>query len=290
MKTLKKIEEMKAVIRELKSKGKTIGFVPTMGYLHEGHLSLVRRSIQTTDSTVVSVFVNPAQFGPSEDFKEYPRDIDRDTRILRREGVDYVFFPDQDEMYPPGYKTYVEVHDLQRKLCGRSRPTHFRGVCTVVLKLFNVVSPDVAFFGQKDAQQAFILKKMVKDLNLEVKIEVSPIVRDKDGLALSSRNEYLNSEERKAALVLHKSLQEVKKMIKEGERTSSVIIKKIEEIIGREPLARVDYVEIADSQELNPVEKIEKEALIALAVFVGKTRLIDNMIIEIKDKEVWFKE
>lgn len=290
MKTLKKIKEMKAVVRELKSKGKIIGFVPTMGYLHEGHLSLVRRSIQDTDSTVVSIFVNPTQFGPKEDFKEYPRDIDRDTRILRREGVDYVFFPDQDEMYSPDYKTYVEVHDLQKRLCGRSRPTHFRGVCTVVLKLFNIVSPDIAFFGQKDAQQALILKKMVKDLNLEVKIEVLPIIRDKDGLALSSRNEYLNAEERKAALVLHKSLQEAKRMIKGGERRTAVITEKIEKKIRKESLARIDYVEIVDLQELNPAEKIEKEVLIALAVFMGKTRLIDNMIVEIKDKEVRFKE
>jgi len=290
MKEITKIKEMKTVVKELKSKGKTIGFVPTLGYLHEGHLSLVRSSVQRTDTTVVSIFVNPTQFGPKEDFKDYPRDIKKDIKILKREGVDYLFLPDTEEMYPQGYKTYAEVQDLEEKLCGLYRPGHFKGVCTVVLKLFNIVNPDSAFFGQKDAQQAIILKKMVEDLNLEVKIEVLPLVRDEDGLALSSRNEYLNSEERQAALALPRSLQEAKKMIKEGERRAAVIIEKMKEIIGKEPLAKIDYVEIVDLDELDPVEEIEKEALVALAVFVGKTRLIDNMIIEIHRTGMDIKE
>ncbi|MFB0564209.1 MAG: pantoate--beta-alanine ligase [Candidatus Aminicenantaceae bacterium] len=291
MKIIRIIKEMKAVARELKSEGKTIGFVPTMGYLHEGHISLVKKSVQMADVAIVSIFVNPTQFGPREDFKEYPRDIKRDLEILEREGVDFVFFPDENEMYPNGYKTYIEVHDLDKKLCGRSRPGHFKGVCTVVLKLFNIVDPDMAFFGQKDAQQAIILKKMIEDLDLDVRLHVLPIVRDKDGLALSSRNEYLNPEERKAALVLRRSLQKAKEMIKEGERKVPRIIQRMMEIIGKEPLARVDYVEIVDLDELNSPDIIEKrDTLIALAVFMGKTRLIDNMMVKIKNREVKFME
>lgn len=284
MKKITSIKEMKATVRELKSRGKTIGFVPTMGYLHEGHLNLVRKSTQRAEVTVVSVFVNPAQFGPKEDFKEYPRDLNRDLQLLEKEGVDYLFYPDSEEMYPPGYKTYVWVHDLEEKLCGRSRPGFFRGVCTVVLKLFNIIDPDMAFFGQKDAQQAIILRKMVEDLHLDVKIEVLPIVRDEDGLALSSRNEYLNSKEKEAALALSRSLQEAKKIIKAGERRAAVIIKKVEETIRQEPLAKIDYIEIADLDELEPIEMIKDESLLALAVWVGKTRLIDNLMIEINEK------
>jgi len=290
LKKITKIKEMKDVVRNLKSQGKIIGFVPTMGYLHEGHLSLVRSSVQKADTSVVSIFVNPTQFGPKEDFKEYPRDIKRDSACLEREGVDYLFFPDTEEMYPYGFKTYVEVQDMQTKLCGRSRPEHFRGVCTVVLKLFNIVNPDLAFFGQKDAQQAIILKNMVRDLYLDVKIEVLPIVREKDGLALSSRNEYLDKRERQTALVLYRSLQKAKKMIMEGERKAAQIIEKMKEPIGKEPLAEIDYVDIVDLDELSSVEAIGQEALIALAVCVGKTRLIDNMIVEIDEKGVKFKE
>lgn len=290
MKKITNIKEMKDVVRDLKSQGKIIGFVPTMGYLHEGHLSLVRSSVRKADTTVVSIFVNPTQFGQKEDFKEYPRDIKRDSACLEREGVDYLFFPDTEEMYPYGFKTYVEVQDLQTKLCGRSRPEHFRGVCTVVLKLFNIVNPDLAFFGQKDAQQAIILKNMARDLYLEVKIEVLPIVREKDGLALSSRNEYLDKRERQTALVLYRSLQKAKKMIMEGERKAAQIIEKMKELIGKEPLVEIDYVDIVDLDELSSVEAVGEEALIALAVYVGKTRLIDNMIVEIDEKGVKFKE
>lgn len=283
MRLLRTIKEMKKVVRELKSQGKIIGFVPTMGYLHEGHLGLVRESIRKADSTVVSIFVNPTQFDPREDFKEYPRDLKRDSEILEKEGVDFLFTPDADEIYPDGYKTYVEVHDLQDRLCGRTRTGHFRGVCTIVLKLFNIVLPDVSFFGQKDAQQAIILKRMVKDLDLDVKIEVLPIVREKDGLALSSRNTYLNPEERKAALSLSKSLREARMKIEKGERDSEKIIQRMRKIIGEEPLAELDYIEIVDMNELNPITRVEKEALIALAVFIGKVRFIDNIIIRAKE-------
>jgi pantoate--beta-alanine ligase len=283
MKVIKKIDKMRRAVSGIKSRGMSIGFVPTMGYLHEGHLSLVRESIRKADVTVVSIFVNPAQFGPREDFKEYPRDLNRDSEVLEKEGVDYLFAPESDEIYPQGYKTYVEVCDLQDKLCGRSRPGHFRGVCTVVLKLFNIINPDVSFFGQKDSQQAVILKRMVKELNLEVKIEVLPIIREEDGLALSSRNKYLNQEERKAALVLSKSLKEAQSMMEKGQRDSVAIIKEIKEIIGRESLVKIDYVKIVDMNELNPVPRIEKEALAALAVFIGKVRLIDNTILRTKE-------
>jgi pantoate--beta-alanine ligase len=283
MKVIKKIDKMRRAVSGIKSRGMSIGFVPTMGYLHEGHLSLVRESIRKADVTVVSIFVNPAQFGPREDFKEYPRDLNRDSEVLEKERIDYLFVPEADEMYPQGYKTYVEVCDLQDKLCGRSRPGHFRGVCTVVLKLFNIINPDVSFFGQKDYQQAIILKRMVKELNLRVKIEALPIIREEDGLALSSRNNYLTQEERKAALVLSKSLKEAQSMMEKGQRDSAAIIKGMKEIVGGEPLVKIDYVEIVDMNELNPVPRIEKEALAALAVFIGKVRLIDNAILRIKE-------
>jgi pantoate--beta-alanine ligase len=279
MKIIKKIDEMRREVSGIKSQGMSVGFVPTMGYLHEGHLSLVRESLRKADVTVVSIFVNPAQFGPTEDFKEYPRDLNRDSEVLEREGVDYLFVPEADEIYPQGYKTFVEVHDLQDKLCGRSRPDHFRGVCTVVLKLFNIINPDISFFGQKDYQQAVILKRMVRELSLEVKIEALPIIRETDGLALSSRNKYLTQEERKAALVLSKSLKEAKSMVAKGQRDSAAIIKEMKEMIGREPLVKIDYVEIVDKDNLDSVARIEKEALAAVAVFIGKVRLIDNTIL-----------
>lgn len=283
MKTITKIDKMRSVIKALKSQGKIIGLVPTMGYLHKGHLSLIRESIKKTDSTVVSVFVNPTQFEPTEDFKDYPRDMKRDSEILEEERVNYLFAPEAEEMYPEGYKTYVEVYDFQDMLCGRSRPGHFRGVCTIVLKLFNIVNPDFSFFGEKDAQQAIILKKMVQDLDLEVKIEVLPIIREEDGLALSSRNAYLNTEERSAALILSKSLGEAQKMIKKGERNVESIIRRMKEIIKGEPLVRIDYIEIVDMDDLNPLTSIGKKTLVALAVFIGKVRLIDNVIVHTKE-------
>lgn len=283
MEILRTIHEMKEAVRNMKSQGKSVSFVPTMGYLHEGHLSLVRESLKRSDATVVSIFVNPTQFGPEEDFKDYPRDFKKDAEILERMGVDFLFAPEAGEVYPKGYKTYVEVHDLQNRLCGRSRSGHFRGVCTVVLKLFNIVNPDLSLFGQKDAQQAIILKRMVKDLDLDVKIEVLPIVREKDGLAMSSRNSYLNPEQRKAALSLSKSLKEAREMIDAGERDSEKIIRRMKEIIEKEPLAKIDYIDIVEMSGLEPINKIENKALIALAVFIGKVRLIDNTIVRTKE-------
>jgi len=282
MKIIKTIPEMKAAISGHKSAGRTIGLVPTMGFLHEGHLSLVRAARKKADVTVVSIFVNPAQFGPKEDLKTYPRDLNRDSVMLEKEGVDYVFHPEAGEMYPQGYKTYVEVPDLQVKLCGRSRPGHFRGVCTVVLKLIQIVEPDFAFFGQKDALQAIILRKMAQDLNLDVQVEIMPIVREADGLAMSSRNTYLSPEERAAALVLSRSLEAAKSEIEHGERREEVILDGMKAMIGQEPLARIDYVEAVDMEDLDPVKKIVKGTLIALAVFIGPTRLIDNMIVRLE--------
>ncbi len=279
MRIITTIKEMKTEVRDLKSIGKRIGFVPTMGYLHEGHLSLVRKSLAASDVTVVSIFVNPTQFGPAEDFKQYPRDRERDTQILDEMGVDIVFFPESEKMYPEGYKTYVELPELQTKLCGRSRPGHFRGICTVVLKLFHIIQPDKAFFGQKDAQQAIILNKMVKDLNMDVAIEVLPIVRDSDGLALSSRNAYLDEREREAALSLWRSLGTARAMIERGERDAKKILQEIRGIIHQEPRARIDYAEIVDTEELNPLSRVEGEALIALAVYIGGVRLIDNILV-----------
>jgi len=277
MNILRSVADMKAFSRERRAAGATIGLVPTMGCLHEGHLSLVRACRANADVTVVSVFVNPTQFGPKEDLRSYPRDLRRDGEMLEREGVDIVFTPPEDEMYPPGYRTFVEVHGLQDRLCGKSRLGHFRGVCTVVLKLFNIVRPDVAFFGWKDAQQLIILRKMARDLNLDVRVEGLPLIRDVDGLALSSRNSYLSAEERRAALVLSKSLQEAEAMAGAGEKSAKAVIAKVIETIEKEPLARIDYVEIVSIGDLAPLQRIEGEALIALAVFIGKTRLIDNI-------------
>jgi pantoate--beta-alanine ligase len=283
MRTIAKAEEMRKAVLEETSRGRSIGFVPTMGFLHEGHLSLVRESVQRAEVTVVSIYVNPTQFCPQEDFKQYPRDIQRDAELLKKEMVDYVFLPDDREIYPEGYKTYVEVHDLQDKLCGRSRPGHFRGVCTIVLKLFNIVNPDMAFFGQKDAQQAVILQRMIQDLDLGVKIEVMPIVREEDGLALSSRNAYLNQKERNAARILSASLDEARVMVQNGERNSEQIIERMKEMISREPLAQIDYVEIVDTENLDSMPKIESKALAAVAVFIGKVRLIDNTVLQVKE-------
>lgn len=270
---------MKSALRDVRSQGMSVGFIPTMGYLHEGHLSLVKASLKGADCTVVSIFVNPTQFGPKEDLEEYPRDLARDSRLLEELGVDFQFCPDYTEMYPPDYKTYVEVEDLQDKWEGLSRPGHFRGVCTVVLKLFNIVRPDVAFFGQKDAQQAIVLKRMVSDFNLDVRIEVMPTVREEDGLALSSRNVYLNPEQRQAALCLSRSLNEAVSKIRLGERRTAPLMERMREIIDGEDLAKLDYIAIVDTDSLEPLKEIKKEALIALAVFFGSVRLIDNIMV-----------
>ena len=283
MKTVDNIQEMKILSAKIRAEGQSIGLVPTMGFLHEGHLSLVQVSLKKADVTVVSIFVNPSQFEPGEDFNDYPRDLVQDSLRLEKEGVDYLFAPSVKEMFPEGYKTYVEVHELQEGLCGLSRPGHFRGVCTVVMKLFNIVQPNKAFFGQKDAQQAVILKRMVKDLNLDIKMIILPIVRSVDGLALSSRNTYLKGESRLAALVLSESLKMARQEIDRGERNPSGLKHKMKELILSKPQARIDYIEIVGSENLVPLKKLSGHILIALAVYIGKVRLIDNVIITIKE-------
>jgi pantoate--beta-alanine ligase len=279
MKTVTTVSGMKALQAGWRAEARTIGFVPTMGFLHEGHLSLVRECRKSADATVVSIFVNPLQFGPREDLRRYPRDPERDGSLLEKEGVDLLFLPDDREMYPPGYRTSVEVAELQDKLCGRSRPGHFKGVATVVLKLFQIVRPDIAFFGQKDAQQALILQRMGKDLNLDVEIRVMPIVREPDGLAMSSRNTYLNAEERRAATILFRSLEQARRMYENGERAAGRIRDQLLRTIASEHLAKVDYAEIVDPGSLDPVERIEGQTLVALAVYIGRTRLIDNIML-----------
>jgi pantoate--beta-alanine ligase len=279
--TVTTVGEMKSLVRRWKMDKKRIGLVPTMGYLHEGHLSLVRESKKRTGVTVVSIFVNPAQFGPGEDFKKYPRDLVKDSAFLASGGVDCLFYPDATDIYPSGFRTYIEVHGLQDRLCGKSRPGHFRGVATVVLKLFNIVSPDLAFFGAKDAQQVLIIKRMAADLDLDVEVVTCPIVREPEGLALSSRNTSLSPDERRAALVLSRSLWQAESAIRTGERDTEKVIAGIRSMIEAEPLARIDYVEAVDPANLEPVVEIRGDVLIALAVFIGTTRLIDNIRVRV---------
>jgi pantoate--beta-alanine ligase len=283
MKIIETIEEMRTAVLDFKSAGLTVGFVPTMGYLHQGHLSLVRASRAKTDRTVVSIFVNPIQFGPAEDLDRYPRDLGRDRALLEREGVDLLFHPATEEIYPAGFRTTVEVRDLQDRLCGASRPGHFRGVCTAVMKLFQIVRPDVAFFGQKDAQQAVIIRRMARDMELDLEVDVRPTVREPDGLAMSSRNSYLSAEERKAARVLFQGLELARAMAEAGEEDAAAIVDAVRGLVGREPLTRIDYVEVVDPEELVPLGRIADEALVVLAVFVGTTRLIDNAVIRPKE-------
>lgn len=273
---------MRKLSNRLKKQGKTIGLVPTMGYLHEGHISLVRRSAKENDFTVASIFVNPAQFGPKEDFKKYPRDFKRDKSILKEAGVDALFYPEAEEMYPDPYYTYVRVEDLGDTLCGKSRPGHFKGVATVVAKLFNIVKPDIAYFGQKDAQQALIIGEMAKDLNMDLKVRTMPTIREKDGLAMSSRNAYLGASERKDAAVLYKSLLAAKRMINKGGRSPQKIINNMRALIKQKKSAMIDYAEIVDAATLKPVKKISGDILIALAVRIGNTRLIDNLKIRVR--------
>jgi len=270
-------KKMQQLSFSLKSKGKKISFVPTMGALHKGHLSLVEKARKLGDFVVVSIFVNPTQFGPGEDFQRYPRDLKRDKKLLQKAGCDLLFIPKVKDIYPEGYLTYVEVEELSQKLEGAFRPNHFRGVCTVVAKLFNLVQPDFAIFGQKDAQQAVIIKKMTEDLNFPIKIIVSPTVREKDRLAFSSRNSYLNLEERKQAKVLHQTLKLGKEMIKTGEKSPKKIINKMREMIEKTSLAKIDYIALTDSERLEPVKTIKGELLLSLAVRIGKIRLIDNL-------------
>jgi pantoate--beta-alanine ligase len=280
MKIVKNIRTMQAVVRNLKKREKTIGFVPTMGALHEGHLSLIRRCRRENDITVVSIFVNPKQFGQTEDLNKYPRPFKKDTFLCQKEGVDFLFHPDFDAMYPTGYRTYVYVEDLSEVLCGASRHGHFKGVTTVVAKLFHIIEPDKVYLGQKDAQQAIIIKQMAKDLNLSIKITVMPTLRDGLGLALSSRNAYLNARQKKDALVLCGSLKLAKSLVKSGIKNSGKIIKEIQKFILSKTKAKIEYVSIVDMDGLRPIKTIESACLLALAVSIGKTRLIDNVILK----------
>jgi pantoate--beta-alanine ligase len=279
MKVLHTIAEMRAACAEARRSGKRLGFVPTMGALHEGHLSLVRAARAQCDAVAVSIFVNPTQFGPNEDFSKYPRSFERDCKLLEAEGVSLLFAPSVEEMYPKGAVTFVSVEGLSEKLCGRSRPGHFRGVTTVVAKLFNIVGPDAAFFGQKDAAQAVIVKKMVRDLDLPVEIVVCPIVREADGLALSSRNAYLDAAQRRSATVLHRALVQVQSLAEKGERSSAKLIDAAQRVFREEPTVKVDYVEMVDNETLDPVADVRGGALVAVAAFVGATRLIDNTVL-----------
>ena len=283
MRLFTEIKPLKAYIAEQKREGKTIGFVPTMGYLHEGHLTLVRSAKKQADIVIVSIFVNPLQFGPKEDFSRYPRDLERDLALLQEEGVNCVFAPTAEEMYPEGFSTFVEVSgELTEVMCGKSRPGHFKGVATVVTKLFNIVTPDLAFFGQKDAQQLFIIEKLVRDLNLNVEIVRVPTRREEDGLAMSSRNTYLSPEERKAATILYRALKRGEELVLTGERNPEKLKLILEEYIKTEQRAHIDYVEVRSVPDLKPMAKIQGKFIIALAVYIGKTRLIDNFILEVE--------
>ncbi len=278
MQVVKTIQEVRDIVKAWRREGLTVGLVPTMGYLHEGHQSLIARSVAENDRTVVSVFVNPIQFGPTEDLEAYPRDLERDKALVERTGGDLVFNPEPQEMYPPHFTTFVDTTETTELLCGARRAGHFRGVCTVVTKLLNIVKPDRAYFGQKDAQQLSTVRRMVRDLDMDVEIVPCPIIREEDGLAKSSRNTYLNAEERKAALILSKSLRLGRDAVERGERDAKKVTAIISDSLFTEPMAKVDYVEVVDLENVQRVDKIEGETLVAIAVYIGKTRLIDNFI------------
>jgi pantoate--beta-alanine ligase len=280
LKTLRTIAEMRAASRQARQSGKRLGFVPTMGALHEGHLSLVRAAHQATDVVVASIFVNPTQFGPNEDLAKYPRSFERDCELLEKEGVEWLFAPSVQEMYPSGAVTWVLVEELSNKFDGRSRPGHFRGVSTVVSKLFHIVEPNIAFFGQKDAAQAAIIRRMVLDLNLPVEVAVCPIVREPDGLAMSSRNAYLDSQQRQKALVLHRSLMRVQELLERGEISAHILASEGRNEFNADPSVRLDYFEIVNPDTLDPIEDISNGALIAVAAYIGSTRLIDNTLVK----------
>lgn len=280
MEIITTVADMKARVAEWKAQGLTIGLTPTMGALHEGHMSLMEAARQACDKVVTSVFVNPIQFGPNEDYDNYPRDLEHDAAIAESKGVDVVFNPSVEEMYPPNYNTYVVMETLTDTLCGAKRPGHFRGVCTVVNKLMNIVQPDKAFFGQKDAQQLAIIKRMVADLNMNVTIVGCPIVREEDGLAKSSRNAYLSEEERVAALCLSRAIFAAQEAIENGERNASTISKLVADTIEAEPMSRIDYVEVVDLANMQPVETLGEAGLVAIAVYIGSTRLIDNYLFD----------
>lgn len=281
MRIIKTIKEMKSLSTVCKSDGKSIGFVPTMGALHEGHLSLVRKSVEDNDITVVSIFVNPTQFGPSEDFYQYPRDLESDKEKLSYYDPDCIFVPQNAEMYPDGFSTSITIGDMGKILCGVSRPGHFNGVATVVLKLFNIVFPDRAYFGQKDYQQTVLIKKLVRDLNLPVNIIVCPVIREEDGLAMSSRNAYLSREERKAARIIYKALQHAEQLVSsEGINDDATLKSEMKKLIKSEPLAKIEYIEIVNPRDLTALKGAIQSAVICIAVRIGHTRLIDNIMVE----------
>lgn len=272
------VQEMKGFSSQVRRAGKTIAFVPTMGYFHEGHLDLMREGRRRGDVLVISLFVNPTQFGPKEDFKSYPRDFERDKKMAEGVGVDILFAPETSDMYPPDHQTIVRVEKVTKNLCARSRPTHFQGVTTVVLMLFEIVMPDVAIFGEKDYQQLATIQQMVKDLHMSVEVLGMPTVREADGLAMSSRNTYLLPDERKAALSLYRSLQRAKELLEKGERKTDRILRKMNGILRSESLVRIDYIQICDAHTLKDVDRIEGDVVVALAAYLGKTRLIDNLV------------
>lgn len=278
IKVVSTVCETRAQVNEWKKQGLTVGLVPTMGYLHEGHQSLIKKAVEENDRVVVSVFVNPIQFAPNEDLETYPRDLEADKRLCDSTGADLIFHPTPDEMYPDGFSTHIQMDNLTKELCGKTRPTHFGGVCTVVGKLFNIVQPDKAYFGQKDAQQLAIIKRMVRDLNFDIEIVGCPIIREPDGLAKSSRNTYLNADERKAALILSKAIKLGEELVADGERNAQTVIKAMTDKINTEPLARIDYVNVVDALSIEPLDVVKGEVLVAIAVYIGKTRLIDNFI------------
>jgi pantoate--beta-alanine ligase len=281
LQTVTTVGELRTQIQAARQRGLSVGLVPTMGALHEGHASLVRQARLETGYVVVTIFVNPTQFGPNEDLDRYPRQLAQDTEICRRERADLLFVPSKERVYPPGFTTYVEVHGLQAVLCGQSRPHHFRGVATVVAKLFNMVQPDIAYFGQKDAQQVRILQQMVRDLNFPVEIRVCPTVREADGLAMSSRNAYLTPEQRSHATVLHRALQLAQEMVRQGESDPGNVIQTMKDFIHKTPGAELDYAEVVDYATLQPATRLQGELLIALAVKFGTTRLIDNVMLRL---------
>ena len=280
MKVVGTIKEVRELVKEWKKNGETVGFVPTMGYLHEGHGSLITKARENNDKVVVSIFVNPMQFGPTEDLDSYPRDLEKDSKFCESLGADLIFHPEPEEMYHDDFSSYGDMSVLTEELCGLSRPVHFRGVCTVVTKLFNSVQPDNAYFGQKDAQQLAIIKHMVQDLNMDINVVGCPIVREEDGLAKSSRNTYLSQEERKAALILSKTVKLAKELIDAGEKDADVVVAKMKENIETEPMAKIDYVKAVNGLTMQQQKEIKAPMLIAMAVYIGKTRLIDNMILD----------
>lgn len=278
MKVVHTVEETREQVKEWRKQGLSVGLVPTMGFLHEGHQSLIKRAVEENDRVVVSVFVNPIQFAPNEDLEAYPRDLEADTKLCEATGASLIFNPEPSEMYAPDFSTHVDMEGVSAELCGKSRPTHFRGVCTVVSKLFNIVQPDKAYFGQKDAQQLAVIKRMVRDLNFGLEIIGCPIIREEDGLAKSSRNTYLSPEERQAALILSKTIFMGEELVKNGERDSAKLVAAMKANIETEPMARIDYVEVVDAVSCEKIDEIKGEVLVAMAVYIGKTRLIDNFL------------